>query len=729
MTDKRLPRILSPNLGCPQIVSIDGFESAGTDLVLAGGRGDRDWTGFHVQAVPSYAHEGREFTLTLSEQAELENDDLPERFDDVSESRFLISTTLRSSIFRGEARFWRFRMRPQDKLDETHLRSAQGSALPTLYDLVLYRGDQALHRVPHALCMRRPAPEVRFIHLTDLHTAERNDLLAQEVNSTLVPKLGDAQFTVLNFNDRLRKFIQHANDLSDAGKLDFVLALGDLIDFVNQGYGKSGSGDNNWRVFEEIVTGEGEERVRGNPGLRVPIFTTTGNHDWRTYPYPPEFCASIFSLGKKQLESFDFLYSDTDKTAGAKIDEVHDKLISEGSPLLVQSWWGYVVGSLLRWTEIGWDRFWTRALALAGKDLRQFLTAVVTGSVAVAAGVIGVAWPQWAKRILHHFFPTGLSLHALRVAVTLVFVLVVVVELLRLLLENWAHNALREKITGLIAIESGVSGLRDYFLGINPYFNYAFRMENCYFLILDTSHDCLTAQSFWDEGGKKLRHLKVRDNILGGSPESMAFYPPNEFYPYSQITWLEAALDCIQRTHQQLPETDRQCRIFVGLHAPPANLSPKDRERADKLVQSQGSPLLLKRGWPSGFDVHYGTVNHYVSEFFYLCLGFRESALQTPSGPGVDIVLSGHVHWNIDFQLRRPANATQAQCWKPLVYYGNFSAQVEQHQGTPNCWWNPLILQTAASGPPSQMDDQNPYFRYITVDGNLCIRTLQPRHL
>ena len=729
MTDKKLPRILSPNLGCPQIVSVDAFKSPGTDIVLAGCRGDSDWTGFHVQAVPSYAREGREFTLALYDQAELDNDELPQRFEDVSESRFLISTTLRSSIFKGKAQFWRLRIRPQHKLDDTHMRSVQGSARPTLYDLVLYKGDHAIHKAPHALCLRPPAPEVRFIHLTDVHVAERNDLLAQEVNSTLVAKPGGAQLTFLNFNDRLREFIHHANALADAGELDFALALGDLVDFVNYGYGKSEPGDNNWRVLEEILIGSGDESSRGNPGLRVPVFTTTGNHDWRTYPYPPEFCSTIFDMGKKDLEKFDYLYSDTDETAGAKISEVHSKLVSEGSPLLVRSWWGLVVGSVLRWTQIGWDRFWTHALALAGKGLRQFLFWAVTGSLAVAGSVIGAAWPQWAKSILHYFFPSGLTPHAVRVAIGLVILLLLFVELLRFLIADWVRDTLREKITGLIGIESGVGGLYDYFLNFNPYFNYAFRMENCYFLILDTSHDALTAQSFWDNGGKKLRHLKVRDNILGGSPESMAFYPPNEFYPYSQITWLEAVLGCIQRTHQQLPETDRHCRIIVGLHAPPANLSSKDRKRADNQRQPQGSSILLRRGWPGGFDVHYGTVNHYVSEFFYLCLGFRESALKAPTGPGVDIVLSGHVHWNIDFQLRRPAGTTNAQGWRPLVYYGDFSEQVEQHQGTPNCWWNPLILQTAACGPPSEMDGQNPYFRYITVDQSLGIRTLQPRHL
>jgi len=345
-------------------------------------------------------------------------------------------------------------------------------------------------------------------------------LLAQEVNSTLVPKPGGAQLTFLNFNDRLREFIHHANALADAGELDFVLALGDLVDFVNHGFGKAEPGDNNWRVLEEILTGSGEESSRGNQGLRVPVFTTTGNHDWRTYPYPPEFYSTIFDMGKKDLEKFDFLYSDTDETAGAKISEVHSKLVSEGSPLLVRSWWGLVVGSLLRWIQIGWHRFWTRALALAGKVLPY---------LPWAAGVLGVAgivvWLQRARSILQYFFPGGLTLHAVRVVVGLVILLLLFVALLRFLIEDWVRDTLREMITALIGIESDVGGLYDYFLKFNPYFNYSFRVENCYFLILDTSHDALTAQSFWDNGGKKLRHLKVRDNILGGSPESMAFYP------------------------------------------------------------------------------------------------------------------------------------------------------------------------------------------------------------
>ncbi len=136
----------------------------------------------------------------------------------------------------------------------------------------------------------------------------------------------------------------------------------------------------------------------------------------------------------------------------------------------------------------------------------------------------------------------------------------------------------------------------------------------------------------------------------------------------------------------------------------------------------------MGRGWPRAFDIHYGTLNHYISEFFYLCLGFRQSAPPEPSGPGVDIVLAGHVHWNMDLLLRKPADATDGAVWKPEVYYGDFSAQVEQNKGAPNRWWGPLLLQTAACGPPSQTASRNPNFRYITIGENLAIRTLRPLH-
>src|SRR5688572_25923552 len=86
-------------------------------------------------------------------------------------------------------------------------------------------------------------------------------------------------------------------------------------------------------------------------------------------------------------------------------------------------------------------------------------------------------------------------------------VLAVLAVVITFVVPGWIYERLRKSIESLLAIETDVASLHDYFLKLNPYFNYAFRLENCYFIALDTGHDCLTAQSFWDGGGKKVRRI------------------------------------------------------------------------------------------------------------------------------------------------------------------------------------------------------------------------------
>jgi hypothetical protein len=360
----------------------------------------------------------------------------------------------------------------------------------------------------------------------------------------------------------------------------------------------------------------------------------------------------------------------------------------------------------VRRIELAWDHVFTRLHAVLGKYVWKAIVALF------ATGVVGHGGAVlfYNRRVLS---PAWIILALIVVAVAL------------FVLRNWFWDQLRHKITALLGIETSSDTLRDYFLRINPYFNYAIRLENCYFLILDTGHDCLTGQSFWDDGGKKLGPISVRDNIIGGSPDTMAFFPPNQYYHYSQIAWLEAVLDLIHRQRNQSAGTPRNCRVFVCVHTPPANLSKDKRGKADQLLaEAGGNPVLMER---KAFDVRYGTINHYLSQFYYLCLGFREVNQQDPFGPGVDVVLAGHAHWSIEFRLRRPGNAGAA--WDPLIDYGKFSESVEQHPDPPHEWWGPLLLQTGACGPPSATDPDTPNFRYITVDAHLLIRTLRPRHL
>jgi 3',5'-cyclic AMP phosphodiesterase CpdA len=130
----------------------------------------------------------------------------------------------------------------------------------------------------------REQPEVRFVHLTDLHIASRNDLWNTEIPSIIDGGTGSEGQRFVNFNEHLRKFIRWANTAADAGELDFVWALGDLVDFVHIGLVTREPTDNNWSTLIDMFISCPHERERGNEGLRVPLFTTPGNHDWRAYP-------------------------------------------------------------------------------------------------------------------------------------------------------------------------------------------------------------------------------------------------------------------------------------------------------------------------------------------------------------------------------------------------------------------------------------------------------------
>jgi len=103
-------------------------------------------------------------------------------------------------------------------------------------------------------------------------------------------------------------------------------------------------------------------------------------------------------------------------------------------------------------------------------------------------------------------------------------------------------------------------------------------------------------KAFWDDGGKKVRNISIRDNILGGSPDTMGFYPAGEFYPYSQISWMEKVLSCIQKREKQDTRQPQNRRIFVGRHAPPANLSKAKRKQAEK----QLGPVSRRMQVPNG---------------------------------------------------------------------------------------------------------------------------------
>lgn len=695
-------RILSPNLGCPLIVSPEALETGGFDVVLAEGGEDAGGR-FSLVARPSFRGEGIDFDLEVERGEELTEEVLPQRFRSVEETRLLISTTLRYSILGGEARFYRYRVRLASPLSEKAVRTAGHTPRPTLYDLLLADGERVLHTVFHALCLRPADAHLRFIHFTDPHIALRNDLYEAAVRDDVSYRSPEqaVRTAFVNWNENFRRFIRHANELSDRGELDFVLILGDLVDFVRHGISdREDLGDNNWRTFRDLVLGAGAEgqRPTPNPGLKAPIFTTTGNHDWRMFPYDAGLRGETYGVDKAVARQFDLFWADEQEAISRRLEDVYAHLVSKGSPISNRTWLGWVANKVLLRLEKWQVKLLTPLGASAGAGFSAYsgVLARLSGVLAPFSGALA----DFLKYLAQSPFRAA--------AVTLG-----IVPVLGATLSGCIKKFLRRSVVDLIAIEAGREALEDYFLTINPYFNYAFRVGHSVFLILDTGHDCIRAQYLWDDGDKKLGPLSVRDNIIGSSPDTMAFYEVNEYYKYSQIGWIDRLLEMI--TEEAKGET-QPARVFIGLHTPPVNLSPQERRKADRMAANHPDGVPLPRG---DFNIRYGSINHYLSQFLHLCLGRVERDPDRLRYRPVDAVFAGHAHWKLEVRL-----AWDDRAKRPAVHYGDFTEDVERFRQTFD-QRRPFLLQTPAAGPRGEYSPRTPYFRRVEIDHQGNIITAQ----
>ena len=155
-----LPRILSPNLGCPQILSIEELNTKGFPLVIAEDSPSTD--ALSVFADPSFRGEGTGFKLYLTDGEELSDGSLPATFGDVEETRFLISTTLKT-IMGGKAKFFRYQAKPSFNVGPDAYRQAKGKERGTLYNLCLSKSGTQEEKVHHALYLRPDKEELKFI--------------------------------------------------------------------------------------------------------------------------------------------------------------------------------------------------------------------------------------------------------------------------------------------------------------------------------------------------------------------------------------------------------------------------------------------------------------------------------------------------------------------------------------------------------------------------------------
>jgi hypothetical protein len=690
--DIKLPRILSPNLGCPIIVSPKDFMHDGVDVVIVEPV-NAIRIDYSIVAKPSYEDEGQQFDLFLGDRRELTDPGLPRAFDRVDETRFLISTILRTSIFAGKARFVRFSAKPKATLSDPQLRMVSSEPRITLYNLILRKGVEELFTVFHALALRPGGGTLRFIHATDLHVSLRNDTY----DATL--KIGEKDLGAtsspvrfINFNKNLRRFIRHANTLADRGQLDFVLMLGDLVDFIEHNYSdRDDYGENNWKLLCDILIGA-ESRgdyLEENPGIKVPMFTSTGNHDWRFFPYPPAVNAAAYGLDKKSAKALDPFWADDPEELTKKTKEFYQKMIGEGallSNIMLGGAYLHKLGNLLPLSD----------------KLRELLP-----SGKVRGNLLDWLLPRmatWQMQLLAPLTASGLAATGFELPIGRLSAVIAAVSGLMNGIISFVKFLVRWRAPDLMALEAGWKALRDYFLNINPYFNYAFRVDRNYFLILDTGFDCLRAQRFWDGGRKKLGPISIKDNILGGSPDSMGFYDANEFYSYSQIAWMEGLLRLISQIES---DDGGPAQIFVGVHAPPINLSKKQRLKADGALHGK-QEILLEQG---KYDIRYGSINHYLSQFLHLCLGRAEGRLEDRFRP-ITMTFAGHAHWRLECCLRWDDDVQQ-----PKVYYGYYTGEPSTMQDYLK-ELRPLILQTPAIGPSGDdpYSQSPPHFRWIEID-------------
>ncbi len=309
--------VINPNLGCPKIISVDEIlqGTATIDIILADQSGElfysEDLFKDAFELVPSY-------TEAKHDHIQLEICDHPREikewnklfdFSRLEETQSLISSELHYNVFGEGTKYWLIKASPKasgsEKIGyETFLRQGKYERLlPTLYDLVFTDNSKRKKVNYHAIqFVENFKNGFNFIHLTDLHLAQRNDEILGEVLKECkkgVRSRNEIKESYINFNDNFRRFVHIANELADKGELAFVMITGDIVDFVGHGWEDNISqSENNWKIFFNIVTGQGTESNKKfqlcdgdnqpeifNRGLRVAIFTSTGNHDWRLHPY------------------------------------------------------------------------------------------------------------------------------------------------------------------------------------------------------------------------------------------------------------------------------------------------------------------------------------------------------------------------------------------------------------------------------------------------------------
>jgi len=687
------PLVISPNLGCPEIVSVKELMKRETiPLIIAGRYGEfisplkEIFEGaFYLR--PSDGGSPDISLYIMDDPKEITNWNLLSEFSGLAATREIINSELHYNVFGEETRYWKINASIKDNYDAL-LTKKDKRYLPKLFDLVLADRSKKWEKVNyHSIQFVQDfRKQFNFIHLTDLHTAKRNDEILDEVLKVR-SKRGrkEIQKRYINFNERFRRFIHIANEMADKGELDFVIITGDLVDFAFHGWeDQPNPAENNWKTFINIVTGSGKEKAKDNPGIKVAIFTSTGNHDWRLHPYNPSLMEKneTFGLEKEELENYNYKSFDSTEYPEDKRARLSREITSNAfKKLNIDAFtdkWKVSLAKFLSSKAKTWVLGTMAGLGLGGASVSYYRMDELTYSgIIVLLGLL--VW--LIKRI---------------------FIESKIRKLVDLIIDNPLH--------------AEAKALHYYFKHINPYLDYAFQYGGHSFIVMDTGADVFIGQLL---DGKEMKHIKkmsIEDNILGGSPDSRAFDSEQNYYNWSQIVWLEKVLASTSE------KQDGQANTFVLLHGPPIN--PEDRDDFNKSElwerdrEKKGKPKWISKG---ECNLTYGTINHYLSQFFYLCMGYRESELvREEVAPSlkkkVDLVFSGHAHRNIEFRLEKEWVKNDKK-HEIRIHCDEYSQLLDAHNREK--WWEehrPVIVQTASCGLEGKNDKEPPYLRKVTID-------------
>jgi len=658
MESEEFPLILSPNLGCPQIVPLrdtDHRELNKTFTLIVATRYGEFTTPaqrfFSGRFLLRPSHQGygantgkppRKKDLPLSirgEPTEIKGWNVLSDFSGVDRTRELISNVLHYDVLGKGTRYWKITvfLRTNRNDDEKLLQSSKaGGKLPSLYDLV-FKADRAdkshkYERVNrHAVqLIDKFKTNFSFIHLTDLHLAKRNDeILGEVLQEKQDRSREEIREGFVNFNKNFRTFIGKANELAAQGKLDFIVITGDLVDFSFHGWEYGPNADeNNWRTFINIATGSDKERdAYGNEGLRMAVFTSTGNHDWRSYPYQPRWFGlnKSFGLSERELAYYEYETLTPDQ---------FEALRKEGAPTLSEVDASFRVPGALKLAERFFKWFLKWYLTLFGVILAGLAIFFIyrfaepmTKILAIMAGLKdapreGIELPNVIPPLLSALVLFILqSERAKKICRDLFH-----------LYGGWVKDwLLSYAIDFGLSIYASPMSLHYYFKHVNPFLDYAFAYGGHAFIVMDTGADLLTGKLLEEKKVKpKTKPLSLADNTIGGSPDSMGFDSRKTYCDYSQIDWLDRVLTAVRSksvTRNKDGDVGMEKRTFLFLHSPPFNPPTDNFAWWPEHLETPTNPWVDQ----TETDLGFGTLNHYVSQLLFLCMGYRENELAQPA--------------------------------------------------------------------------------------------------